>query len=87
MKTIMKNEKTVAKLVTPDISAVDSISGILAENVPANLDRHSFREEKLFSRKEYACSRTLKERAEAYGGALNLSEEIEWGKPVGSELW
>ena len=79
---ILKNGKPVAKLVNPNISAVDSISGVLAGKVPADLDRHSFR-----SRKNYACRRTLKERAEAYGGALNLSEEIDWGKPVGSELW
>ena len=84
---IMKNGKPVAKLVNPNISAVESISGVLAGKVPADLDRHSFREEKLFSRKGYACRRTLKERAGAYDGALNLSMEIDWGKPVGSELW
>lgn len=83
---ILKNGKPVAKLVNPNISAVDSISGILVEKVPADFNRHSFREEKLFLRKDYVCRRTLKERAEAYDGALNLSEEIDWGKPVGSEL-
>ena len=83
---IMKYEKIVAKLVNPNISAVDSISGILAGKVPADLDRQALREERLFSRKDYACRRTLKERAEDYGGALNLSEEIDWGKPIGSEL-
>ena len=31
--------------------------------------------------------RTLKERAESYGGKLNLSEEIDWGESVGSEVW
>jgi len=31
--------------------------------------------------------RTLKERAEPYGGELNLSDEIDWGEPVGSEVW
>ncbi len=30
--------------------------------------------------------RSLKERAAAYGGNLNLSDEIEWGEPVGSEV-
>jgi antitoxin MazE len=31
--------------------------------------------------------RSLKERAEAYGGKLNLSEEIDWGEPAGDEVW
>lgn len=31
--------------------------------------------------------RSLKERAEEYGGNLNLSDEIEWGEPAGSEVW
>ena len=31
--------------------------------------------------------RTLKERAEPYGGELRLSEEIDWGGPAGSEVW
>ncbi len=31
--------------------------------------------------------RSLKERAAAYGGQLNLSEEIDWGEPVGNEVW
>ncbi len=31
--------------------------------------------------------RTLKERAEPYQGELNLSEEIDWGEPLGSEVW
>ena len=83
---ILKNGKPVAKLVNPNISAVDSISGVLAGKVPADIDRHSFREEKLFPRKDYICRRTLKERGEAYDGELNLSEEIDWGKPIGSEL-
>ena len=83
---VMKNGKPVAKLINPNVSSVDAISGILAEKAPADFDRHSFREEKLFSRKDYVCRRTLKERAGAYDGALNLSEEIDWGKPVGSEL-
>ncbi len=30
--------------------------------------------------------RSLKERAAAYDGNLNLSDEIEWGEPVGSEV-
>ena len=31
--------------------------------------------------------RSLKERAAEYGGHLNLSDEIDWGEPVGSEVW
>lgn len=31
--------------------------------------------------------RSLRERAEAYGGKLNLSYEIEWGEPAGNEVW
>ena len=31
--------------------------------------------------------KTLRERAAAYGGRLNLSEEIDWGEPVGREVW
>jgi antitoxin component of MazEF toxin-antitoxin module len=31
--------------------------------------------------------RSLKERAAAYGGQLNLSSEIEREEPVGSEVW
>ena len=31
--------------------------------------------------------RTLKERAEAYGGELHLSDEMDWGEPQGSEVW
>ena len=31
--------------------------------------------------------RSLRERAEAYGGQLNLSDEVEWVEPTGSEVW
>ena len=44
---ITKNGKTIAKLVNPHVSAVDSISGILAGKVPSDMDRHSFREDRL----------------------------------------
>ena len=30
---------------------------------------------------------TLKERAARYNGQLNLSEEIQWDEPQGSEVW
>ena len=31
--------------------------------------------------------RSLSQRAAAYGGQLNLSDEIEWAEPEGSEVW
>lgn len=31
--------------------------------------------------------RTLEERAAAYGGNLNLSNEIDWGESQGNEVW
>ena len=31
--------------------------------------------------------RSLRERAASFNGELNLSEEIEWDEPVGSEVW
>ena len=31
--------------------------------------------------------RSLKERAEEYGGQLNISGEFDWGEPVGREVW
>ncbi len=31
--------------------------------------------------------RTLQQRAEAYGGKLNLSGEADWGEPRGNEVW
>lgn len=32
--------------------------------------------------------RSLRERAEEYGGKLNLlGEVVDWGEPVGRELW
>lgn len=31
--------------------------------------------------------RSLRERAAAFNGELNLSDEIEWDEPVGSEVW
>ena len=43
---ITKNGKTVAKLVNPNVSAVDSISGILKDRIPDNTDRHSLREDR-----------------------------------------
>lgn len=43
---ISRNGKTVAKLINPNVSAVDSISGILKDVTPPDTDRHSIREER-----------------------------------------
>lgn len=43
---ITRNGKTVAKVVNPQVSAVDAIRGILKE-APKDLDTHSLREERL----------------------------------------
>ena len=45
---VMKNGKPVAKLINPNASSVDAISGVLVGKVPAELHNHSLREEKLF---------------------------------------
>lgn len=44
---ITRNGKTVAKVVNPNISAVDSISGLLAGKLPENFDTKALREERL----------------------------------------
>lgn len=44
---ITKNGKTVAKLTNPQVSAVDSISGVLAGKLPDDYDRKSLRMERL----------------------------------------
>ena len=31
--------------------------------------------------------RTLEERAAEYNGNLNLDEELDWGEPLGREVW
>ena len=43
---ITRNGKIIAKVVNPQISAVDSLRGIL-NDVPADLDLDSIREERL----------------------------------------
>ena len=43
---ITRNGKTVAKMINPNVSSVNSISGILAGKVPADMDRHMIREER-----------------------------------------
>jgi antitoxin (DNA-binding transcriptional repressor) of toxin-antitoxin stability system len=44
---ITRNGKTIAKVVNPHVSAVDSISGLLSGKVPEYLDRKSIREERI----------------------------------------
>ena len=44
---ITRNGKTIAKLINPRISAVDSISGVLAGKVSDDISRHTLREERL----------------------------------------
>lgn len=44
---ITRNGRTVAKLVNPNVSAVDSISGLLAGKLPEEYDARALREERL----------------------------------------
>ena len=46
---ITRNGKTIAKLINPNISSVEYISGVLAGKVSEDINRHSLREERLFS--------------------------------------
>ena len=41
---------------------------------------------KIVLSREFA-HRSLRERAAEYGGRLNLSDEIQWDEPAGSEVW
>ena len=43
---ITRNGKTIAKVVNPQVSAVDSLRGML-KNVPSDIDLNSLREERL----------------------------------------
>lgn len=44
---ITRNGKTVAKMVNPNVSAVESISGLLAGKLPDDFDAKQLREERL----------------------------------------
>ena len=44
---ITKNGKTVAKMINPNVNAVDEISGILSGALPRDYDRKSLRAERL----------------------------------------
>lgn len=48
---ITKNGKTVAKMINPNISAVNTISGLLSGQLPDDFDAKALREERL---KKYA---------------------------------
>ena len=43
---ITRNGKTIAKVINPQVSAVDSLRGML-KNVPLDIDLDSLREERL----------------------------------------
>ena len=43
---ITRNGKTVAKVINPQVSAVDSLRGML-KNAPSDIDMDSLREERL----------------------------------------
>ena len=43
---ITRNGKTIAKVVNPQVSAVDSLRGML-KDVPSDIDLNSLREERL----------------------------------------
>lgn len=44
---ITRNGKTIAKMVNPNVSAVNAISGILADKLPDHYDAKALREERL----------------------------------------
>ena len=44
---ITRNGKTVAKMINPNVSSVDSISGILKGKVSEEIDHHSLKEERM----------------------------------------
>ena len=44
---ITRNGKTVAKMINPNVSSVDSISGILKGKISEDIDRHSLQEERM----------------------------------------
>lgn len=44
---ITKNGKMIAKMVNPNVSAVDTLSGILAGKLPKDFDVKMMREERL----------------------------------------
>lgn len=51
---ITRNGKTVAKVVNPHSSAVDSLRGML-KNAPSDIDTNSLREERLLKYENNVC--------------------------------
>lgn len=49
---ITRNGKTIAKVINPQVSAVDSLRGLL-KDAPADLDRDSIKEERLSKYENY----------------------------------
>lgn len=43
---ITRNGKTVAKMINPNVSAVDSLSGLLRDTLSAEYDARTLREER-----------------------------------------
>ena len=50
---ITRNGKTVARMVNPNVSAVDTLSGILAGQLPEDYDEKDLREERLTRYADY----------------------------------
>ena len=44
---VTRNGKTVAKVINPNVSSVDAISGVLSGSAAPEMDRHMMREERL----------------------------------------
>ena len=53
---ITRNGKMVAKVVNPNVSAVDTLSGLLAGKLPDDFNRKQLREERLASRQKKCWS-------------------------------
>ena len=49
---ITRNGKIIAKVINPQVSAVDSLRGML-KNVPSDIDLDSLREERLSKYEDY----------------------------------
>lgn len=49
---ITRNGKIIAKVINPQVSAVDSLRGML-KNVPSDIDMDSLREERLSKYEDY----------------------------------
>lgn len=50
---ITRNGKTIAKVINPQISAVDTLRGLLAQKASSDLTTDSLREERLTKYEDY----------------------------------